>query len=156
MKKYKTLISVLIFGLILSFFSAPFVTLGANEELGEGIQKAPFVEMGEANIFGGGGILNKALNWIFSALIIVAAIMLIYAGFTYVTAAGDPGKVKTALNQVIYALIGVAIGVLAKGLIYMICVFVSGGATDCNFWTGTTTPQNSSGLPQARIERSYM
>jgi len=152
MKKYKTLISVLIFGLIVSSFSAPFVTLGAEGD----IKQAPFVQMGEENIFGSTGILYKALNWIFTALIIVAAIMLIYAGFIYVTAAGDPGKVKTALNQVIYALIGVAIGVLAKGLIYMICVFVTGGTMNCNFWTGTTTPQNSSGLPQARIERSYM
>ena len=152
MKKYKTLISVLIFGLILSFFSAPFVILGAEGD----IKQAPFVQMGEENIFGSTGILYKALNWIFTALIIVAAIMLIYAGFIYVTAGGDPGKVKTALNQVIYALIGVAIGVLAKGLIYMICVFVTGGTTNCNFWTGTTTPQNTSGTPQARIERSYM
>jgi len=78
-------------------------------------------------------ILEKAINWLFGIVTAIAAIMLIWAGFTYVTSAGNAEKMKTALNSVIYALIGIAIAVLAKGLIYMICKFVAPGET-CKFF----------------------
>jgi hypothetical protein len=78
--------------------------------------------------------LIKATNWVFGIVIAIAAIMLIWAGFTYITSGGNAEKMKTALNSVIYALIGVAIAVLAKGLIYMICMFVGGTVTECTFF----------------------
>ncbi len=62
-------------------------------------------------------LLIKALNWFFNIVIIVAAIFLVYAGFTFITAGGDPEKTKKSLNIVIYSLIGVAIAILAKALI---------------------------------------
>jgi hypothetical protein len=78
-------------------------------------------------------LLTRALNWFFGIVIAIAAIMLVLAGFTYVTSAGNEDKMKTALNTLIYALIGVAIALLAKGLIYMVCTFVNQGGT-CSFF----------------------
>lgn len=39
----------------------------------------------------------------------VAVFFIIYAGFLYVTAGGDPGKIKTAHSTLLYAAIGTAI-----------------------------------------------
>lgn len=88
----------------------------------------------ELTLWGTNSILTKALNWVFGIVIIIAAIMLIWAGFTYVTSGGNAEKMKTALNSVIYALIGIAIAVLAKGLVFMICRFVGGTAGECKFF----------------------
>jgi hypothetical protein len=70
--------------------------------------------------------LGNILNWFFNALIFIAAIMIVYSGWQYVTAAGDSGKTGKALNTLIYALIGVAIALLAKGLIYLVVTYFGG------------------------------
>jgi hypothetical protein len=73
--------------------------------------------------------LGNALNWFFNALIFIAAIMIVFSGWQYVTAAGDSGKTGKALNTLIYALIGVAIALLAKGLIYFVVNYFGGSGT---------------------------
>ena len=73
-------------------------------------------------------LLIKTLNWFFNIAIIIAAIFLVFAGWRYVTAAGDEEKAKKGLNTLIYALIGVGIALLAKGLVYVIGQFVAGQA----------------------------
>jgi len=78
-------------------------------------------------------LLTRALNWLFGIVIALAAIMIVWAGYAYITSAGSEEKMKTALNTLIYALIGVAIALLAKGLIYMVCTFVNTGGS-CNFF----------------------
>ncbi len=85
-------------------------------------------------LWGDNGILQKAFNWVFGIVVFVAGIMLVWAGFTYITAAGDATKMKKALDSLTYALIGIGVAVLAKGLIYMICVFVGGSTTGCSFF----------------------
>ena len=45
---------------------------------------------------------------------IVAVIMIIFAGFKYVTAAGDSNAINSARNVLIYAIIGLAIAVVAR------------------------------------------
>jgi hypothetical protein len=78
-------------------------------------------------------LLTRATNWFFGIVIFIAAIMLIAAGFNYVTSGGNEDKMKIALNTLIYALIGVAIAFLAKGMIYMICSFINPGGA-CSFF----------------------
>jgi len=65
-------------------------------------------------------VLNNITNWLFAILLIVAAIAIIIAAFTFVTAQGDPEKVKTARQFVIYALIGVLVAILARGLVALV------------------------------------
>ena len=64
--------------------------------------------------------LNSIVNWLFTVLLIVAVIFILIAAFNFITAAGDPEKVKTARQFVIYALIGVVVALLARGLITFI------------------------------------
>jgi hypothetical protein len=69
-------------------------------------------------------VINTITNYIFTALIVFAVIMVIIAGFNFLTAGGDPIKAGTARSQLIYALVAIAIGALAKGLIYMVATLM--------------------------------
>jgi len=72
-------------------------------------------------------ILWKALNWFFNIVIILGIIFIIYAGFTYITSSGDPAKTKRALQILMYALIGIAIAILAKALINFVSDWLGAG-----------------------------
>lgn len=74
--------------------------------------EAPVVNVFEA--------LISIMNWLFAILLVTAAIFLIIAGYFFVTAQGEPDKVKTARNFVMYAAIGVLIAFLAKGLVVLV------------------------------------
>lgn len=75
---------------------------------------------------GSNSILYRVMNWLFAILLIVAAIFIILAAYTFVTAQGDPDKVKTARNFVLYALIGVLVAFGARGLVSLVGT-VAGG-----------------------------
>ena len=70
------------------------------------------------------GVLTKIGNWLFAILLVVAVIYIILAAFDFVTAGGDPEKVKTARNNVLYAMIGIAVAFLAKGLVVLVRMIV--------------------------------
>jgi len=80
---------------------------------GSPIEEVP----GELNIM---NLLNTIANWLLTILLIVAAIFIIIAGFLFVTAMGDPEKVKSARNFILWALIGVAVALASKGLVLLI------------------------------------
>jgi heme/copper-type cytochrome/quinol oxidase subunit 2 len=60
------------------------------------------------NIFN--NIITMVLAPIFVGLV---TIMFVWAGFLYLTAQGDPSKVQKANQAVIWAVVGVAVGLLA-------------------------------------------
>jgi len=70
-------------------------------------------------------VLKTFIDWLFTILLIVAVVFLIIAAFTFVTASGDPAKVDKARSFVLYALIGVAIAVAARGLVALVRVIMS-------------------------------
>ncbi|MFH1643070.1 MAG: hypothetical protein ABH967_00310 [Patescibacteria group bacterium] len=63
-------------------------------------------------------------NLIFTALIVVATFFIIFAGWTYVTAGGDPTKIEGARTQIKNALIGIIIAMIAKGLVAVVRNFI--------------------------------
>ncbi len=91
---------------------------------------APFLTQAEPLPYGaapekvqGGSIwvvLTTALNWLFNIVIFISAIFIVVAGFNYVISSGDPEKVKRAMQILIYALVGVAVAILAKTLVFVI------------------------------------
>jgi len=72
---------------------------------------------GDINIW---EILDNVMNWFFNIVVFIAAIMVIFAGWQYVTAAGDSSKTKKALDTLVFALIGLGIALLSKGIIYIV------------------------------------
>jgi hypothetical protein len=64
--------------------------------------------------------VNGLTNWIFIALMLFAVIFILLAAFSYLTAQGDDEKIKTAKNQLIYAIVAIVIGALAKTIVAVI------------------------------------
>jgi len=71
-------------------------------------------------------IIEDISDWIFTILLSVAGIMLILAGFFWITAGGNPENVKKASDMLRNALIGVAVAVGAKGLVVLIKSIIGG------------------------------
>jgi magnesium-transporting ATPase (P-type) len=61
-------------------------------------------------------VLRFVVRIVFTLLMIVAIIMIIYAGFKYLTAMGDPGAIQTAHRALVWAAVAIAVGLLAEGV----------------------------------------
>lgn len=65
-------------------------------------------------------IAKKVVN-IFSILVgIISIIMIIYAGFRYITSGGESGNVTNAKNTLIFAIVGLVIVVLAQLIVHYV------------------------------------
>ncbi len=62
-------------------------------------------------------LLNAIVNFIFYVGVAIAPIMIMIAAFFFLTAGGDPKRVDTARQIILWTVIGLAIILLAKGLI---------------------------------------
>lgn len=63
------------------------------------------------------GVMNAvklAVQILSIAVGVTAVVAIIWSGFKYITSGGDAGKVANAKNTLIYALVGIAIAVLAQ------------------------------------------
>ncbi len=45
---------------------------------------------------------------------VIAVVMIIYAGFVYVTSSGDDGKIKSAKNIILYSIVGLVVIVVSR------------------------------------------
>lgn len=67
--------------------------------------------------------ISIALNIVFSITASISLLMIVIAGFRYVTAHGDPKGVAQARNTILYSIIGLVVTMAA----YSIVTFVVGG-----------------------------
>ncbi|MCR4322589.1 MAG: pilin [Candidatus Azambacteria bacterium] len=70
------------------------------------------------------GVLVNIINWFSWMLAILSVAMGLYAGFLYMTAAGEPQKVSTANNVLVYTVIGVVVAILAFSIKAIIDIFI--------------------------------
>lgn len=64
-------------------------------------------------------MLNTVYNitdWIFFVLLAIAVLFIIVGGFMFITSGGSPEKTMSARNYLIYAAIGIVVGLLAKAV----------------------------------------
>lgn len=61
-------------------------------------------------------IVDNAANVIFTALLILAAVFVLLAAFQFITGGGNPEALEQARGKLIWAFVGIAIALLAKGL----------------------------------------
>lgn len=128
------LISVVI--LTLSFFfltSASFV-LGANSGIpsqvkpptaGElGIERSPIESAPDITM-----VVIFATQGLYTSFFIFAVIFILVAAFNYLTAAGEPEKIKTAHKMLIWAAVAIAIALIAVGATQIIKSFLGGGTS---------------------------
>jgi len=87
-------------------------------------------------------LIEIITKFLIGLAIVITPIIVVYAGFLYITAGGNEEKVKTAQKVLIWALIGFALVLIARGVPALIKQFL----TSNNSNTGSTeTCLNSGG-----------
>ncbi|NMB92063.1 MAG: hypothetical protein GYA31_00280 [Parcubacteria group bacterium] len=69
-------------------------------------------------------LIEKITNFLIGVAIVVTPIIIVYAGFLYITAGGNEEKVKTAQKVLIWAIIGFAIVLIARAVPALIKEFL--------------------------------
>lgn len=65
-------------------------------------------------------LINKLIDFVFYIAVVVLPLVIMYGGFKYITAQGDPKKVNEATKMLIYAGVGFLIMLIAKGAVALI------------------------------------
>lgn len=99
MKKYKQ--NIVAFTILFSLF-LPIVIFGVESP--EDIEK----------------VLNNIAGWIYRFFIIATVIFFILAGFTYLTAAGDPNKIDKATKMVKFGVVGAIVALLSGSVVALL------------------------------------
>lgn len=71
-------------------------------------------------------LVKNILNFLWKLAWVIAPILVVYAGFLYITSAGNEEKVKTAQKTLIWALVGFAVVLIASSVPAVIRDFLSG------------------------------
>lgn len=93
-----------IFSIFLFLF--PFLAQGQNISIPNPLNADTFAEL-----------IDALVNIIFYLAIVIAPLMIIVAGFYFVTAAQNPNQINTAKQIILWTLIGLMIVICAKGII---------------------------------------
>ena len=73
------------------------------------------------------GNIQGIINGVIAALGIVAVIVIIIGGVSYMTSTGDAGKVKKAKDTILYGVIGLVICVLAFAIVNFVIINIING-----------------------------
>lgn len=65
-------------------------------------------------------LIERITDWIFWILVISAIIVVVLAGFNFVFSGGSADKVKSAQNSLLYAIVGLVVAFLARGIVNFI------------------------------------
>ncbi len=71
------------------------------------------------------GVLDNVFNYVFPFAGLICVIFIIIGGYMWMSAAGDPSRVKTAQNTLTWAIIGLIVVLLAVAVIEVITKFIS-------------------------------
>lgn len=89
------------------------------------ISTSPIEQPPEVDVF---VTIARIGNLLFTFLIVVAAVMLVIAGVLFVTAAGSETQITRARNMLLYALLGIVLAVLARGLVTLLRTYLGGSS----------------------------
>ena len=71
-------------------------------------------------------IVGRTINWIFGLLLVIGAILILIAAFTYLTSGGDEEKTAKAKNWIIYAVVALVVAFIARGLLAIVAYLLGG------------------------------
>jgi len=75
----------------------------------------PITDIGDILAF-----IDTVASWFFAIILAIAVVMLLYAAIRWMTAGGDEAAIASARRVLIYALIGIGLAFVAKGLVTVI------------------------------------
>lgn len=73
------------------------------------------------------GVVSNVVQWVTIIFYIIAVLFLILAAFKYLTSGGDSTKVGEAKQMIIYAVIAIAVALLAGGMTTIVRNFLNSG-----------------------------
>lgn len=79
-------------------------------------------------------LFNAILVWVATAFWILAVIFIFYAAFLYLTAGGDPERTRKAHKQLLWAVIAIAVALMAYGMPLLIRNILSAGCINIGFF----------------------
>ncbi len=71
-------------------------------------------------LFGQSGVLTKATQVIVVITGLISVFIMIIAGLRFITSGGDPGKVESAKNAILYSSIGIAVALSAQAIVSLV------------------------------------
>lgn len=100
----------------------PTVLVSAQANIQQNLCGGVELKVGTCDPATGGGAAETSVNSliknvinIFSLIVgVISVLMIILGGFRYITSGGDSGKVSTAQQSIIYAIVGLVIVALAQ------------------------------------------
>ena len=84
--------------------------------------------------------MNKIINVVIGVLGVVAVAVVIYGGFLFLTAQGDPGKIKKGKDSITWGIIGLIIALLSWSIINFVLSSTMSVPAAQNSTTTTTAP----------------
>lgn len=109
---------------LITVITLPMVMMVAGAQGGDTPPLTP--ESPIESLGGAYTVLENIMGWIYTFFFIIAAIMILVAAFQYLTAQGSEDKVKKAKNTLIYAVIAIAIALVALGIDNIVSSLVGG------------------------------
>jgi len=82
-------------------------------------------------------LVSNIINFLIILAIPITAILVVYAGYLYITSAGNEEKVKIAQKALVWAIIGFAIVLIANSIPAIIQEFLSGESITTTTTTNT-------------------
>ncbi len=76
-------------------------------------------------------LIQRITRILLVLLVILAVVFVIMAAFKYLTASGDAEKVKAANHQILYAVVAIAVGLLAGVIPVVVKSIIGGSEGDC-------------------------
>ena len=65
-------------------------------------------------------LLDNVTDFLFLVIAPLAGLMILWAAFQILTASGDPEKFATGKRTIVYALIGLGVVILSKGIVAIV------------------------------------
>lgn len=112
------------FGPSIAALALPALALAQGVPQPGGFTGSNVPQSGVQNLSGVLSSLCAIFGWAFIGLLVLAGIFIIFAGFKYLTAAGDPEKVKGAGTMLMYTAIAIAVALLARAVPLVVASFL--------------------------------
>ncbi len=72
------------------------------------------------------GLLSSILGYVWTILGILVVLMFLYAGFMFITAAGNDDKISQARKMVMWSIVGIVVMLMAGGVMLLLENFLRG------------------------------
>ena len=119
----KSLVKIAVVVGVLALLVLPtlsFAQVGTNPTGGSGVN-SPVNTLSDVQ-----RLLNNFLRILYVIFFVAAAIFIVLAAFQYLTAGGDEDKLGKAKNTLIYAIVAIAVALVATGISAVVTNFLQG------------------------------